>query len=722
MADIDIATYEQISTMMTHLLTYYTQLALTYQEMFYDPEPKDITVQLYDADGNLVDYTIPNRAKDFNFIKNGEGSPEGVVSAEIGTTYQDTLNGKLYIKRAGTDNTGWYLIGSETGIREGYNNPEGFLVGSKGDLYKDKSHAALYIKLTETGNTGWQLISANTEGLADTDLSNLTSVGNNKFLGKEYGESELELRELIANKIQAITSAREDKYPSEKAVVQYVEQETATLANVHLSNLSPDGQAILNNKASIDLDNLSEAGEARISKAIPYSIKYGNTDGSGNLDLIDIEQSFNTTYQFASPGTYVITVPREGVYQVEAVSGGGGGEHIDHYGYINAYHSYYTGSTGAYFKGTVRLTAGDHVVQVGSGGASKKVAGHKTISGSGTATSIGDVFTLSGGAGAGYQHVGAGGRLTNSSGVVETIEYNQGLSSIYHGIGKDWYTSFGTQNAPVPASLKGFGFGGSSGGPYASAKNGGNGFIRITILGEGSKEVNYKVDSLNPLVIVTKAGAEKTIYGINNDQLTGLSDGRYNKFIDEYGSEFLKNVIYRGYSEPSSPSAGDVWIKRTFPVEVYKYTGSTWEDYSKIYIGSVDIEGGSISDHKPRNAYICDNGFTSTLWNRQVVKAGSTINNYWYRIYSDGWCEQGGRIPGVNGTSGTLVLPIPFRDTNYVVVTNGGNTSAATFTCNTLSGITTSSVGWVKSNAAITGDWVAYGFAASTELNYTLTD
>lgn len=39
----------------------------------------------------------------------------------------------------------------------------------------------------------------------------------------------------------------------------------------------------------------------------------------------------------------------------------------------------------------------------------------------------------------------------------------------------------------------------------------------------------------------------------------------------------------------------------------------------------------------------------------------------WYRIWSDGWCEQGGRIPpsGVGFTTVTLLKP--YKDTNYTL-------------------------------------------------------
>lgn len=37
----------------------------------------------------------------------GSGSPEGVVTANPGTTYDDATNNVFYVKDTGTGNTGW---------------------------------------------------------------------------------------------------------------------------------------------------------------------------------------------------------------------------------------------------------------------------------------------------------------------------------------------------------------------------------------------------------------------------------------------------------------------------------------------------------------------------------------------------------------------------------------------------------------------------------------
>ena len=43
-------------------------------------------------------------------IERGQGSPEGVISATVGTLYQRTDVGELYVKKTGTGNTGWKAV------------------------------------------------------------------------------------------------------------------------------------------------------------------------------------------------------------------------------------------------------------------------------------------------------------------------------------------------------------------------------------------------------------------------------------------------------------------------------------------------------------------------------------------------------------------------------------------------------------------------------------
>lgn len=51
-----------------------------------------------------------------------------------------------------------------------------------------------------------------------------------------------------------------------------------------------------------------------------------------------------------------------------------------------------------------------------------------------------------------------------------------------------------------------------------------------------------------------------------------------------------------------------------------------------------------------------------------TVVAESYSANSWYRKYSDGWIEQGGKITGSSGV--TLTFPLAFSNTNYSFVCN----------------------------------------------------
>ncbi len=54
--------------------------------------------------------------KDNTIIDTGTGSPEGSVTAEIGSEYLDTTNGDAYIKETGSGNTGWTVVAKITDL------------------------------------------------------------------------------------------------------------------------------------------------------------------------------------------------------------------------------------------------------------------------------------------------------------------------------------------------------------------------------------------------------------------------------------------------------------------------------------------------------------------------------------------------------------------------------------------------------------------------------
>lgn len=94
-------------------------------------------------------------------------------------------------------------------------------------------------------------------------------------------------------------------------------------------------------------------------------------------------------------------------------------------------------------------------------------------------------------------------------------------------------------------------------------------------------------------------------------------------------------------------------------------------------------------------------------------------NGNWYRVYSDGWCEQGG-YSGASGSgnNNTAVvdvnLIIPFKDTNYIafanVTTNGGSAWANRLN-EAYSTTMFKNSGWVVGSSTITvHTWEAKGY------------
>lgn len=246
MAEIlSVPTYEQIAVMLERLATNYSNLASVFYEIFYYDTPTDVTFSLYDEAGVLQTYTVPNRAKDMQNLLSGDGNPEGNVEASKGALYQDLTNGDLYIKETEGGSEGWYKITTDNFLKsvfiQGNGSPEGNVEAPKGILYIDTDYASLYIKTTLTGTTGWQMISATVGTFADVDLSNLSSIGENKFLDRdlsnitplgretfadrslanltEVGQEKFREKEDIRNKVTELSSSSTNtQFPSAKCV------------------------------------------------------------------------------------------------------------------------------------------------------------------------------------------------------------------------------------------------------------------------------------------------------------------------------------------------------------------------------------------------------------------------------------------------------------------------------------------------------------------------
>ena len=99
-----------------------------------------------------------------------------------------------------------------------------------------------------------------------------------------------------------------------------------------------------------------------------------------------------------------------------------------------------------------------------------------------------------------------------------------------------------------------------------------------------------------------------------------------------------------------------------------------------------------------------------------AFQAPTAENNYtWYRLYADGWVEQGGVIENNSNTSVTVNLPIVMADAHYSIVLGGkydANSTIAMYSSKTTSSFVGTCHNYNKTDANRDWDWQVSGMAA----------
>lgn len=179
-------------------------------------------------------------------------------------------------------------------------------------------------------------------------------------------------------------------------------------------------------------------------------------------------------------------------------------------------------------------------------------------------------------------------------------------------------------------------------------------------------------DTTFRLPTVVKLASGKAVAG--NGMTLGLTNGTTNSGLTEYefsGADHLgANPLAYGEQVTTGTTIGSM---------VRGYTGITTDEtksgietsanglYLYFYVGE------TVQDANLINA-----GQMSTLVS-QLTECHVVVETYvngtsWYRVYSDGWCEQGGLFPSVSSDQDiTITLVKPFKDTNYAVNILRGN-------------------------------------------------
>ena len=203
------------------------------------------------------------------------------------------------------------------------------------------------------------------------------------------------------------------------------------------------------------------------------------------------------------------------------------------------------------------------------------------------------------------------------------------------------------------------------------------------IINGESNILSFNVDdgtSYKPIIAVSAQGDSKiVITDLESIDVSSYTDGTYNVFANEESAYLLNNTILSQKIKPLNPSLNCIFENISkLPITFEKYNGTGWESFEDIFLGSIVVSSGVISK---LNNVSFNNKWSkmpaSELSTANSVKPAVIIENYrngnsWYRIWSDGWCEQGGvsSVKAINADSGDNIyiqLLKQYADTSYSI-------------------------------------------------------
>ncbi len=198
------------------------------------------------------------------------------------------------------------------------------------------------------------------------------------------------------------------------------------------------------------------------------------------------------------------------------------------------------------------------------------------------------------------------------------------------------------------------------------------------IISAEDSNITFNVDNgvvYAPIVAIpANKNAKFTVTNLESIDISSYSDGVYNVFVNAENTAYLlKNTVHVQKIRPTEPTLNCVFENTSkMPIVVEKYNGTTWELFNDVLLGSVKIENGVVTEvvNKPfANSWsdVQATEISTASSVRPVVIVENYVNgSSWYRVYSDGWCEQGGIISISSDTAVNLLKP--YKDTNFQVL------------------------------------------------------
>ena len=187
--------------------------------------------------------------------------------------------------------------------------------------------------------------------------------------------------------------------------------------------------------------------------------------------------------------------------------------------------------------------------------------------------------------------------------------------------------------------------------------------------------------------------------------------------------DLTRNIFNCGYNfvisetQPADSVIYSMWYQpSTNLIRWHSTAGTGWEVHNVLMLGSQDRgTNGVITSSNPKQPFraVDYSDYVNTPHIVEVYQNGTS----WYRVWSDGWCEQGGysRATTTGTTLATVTLLKPYRDVSYTIVATKGMADGASVALNCPVNQYVNSFTWsVAYNSALDRSimWQASGYIA----------
>ena len=245
----------------------------------------------------------------------------------------------------------------------------------------------------------------------------------------------------------------------------------------------------------------------------------------------------------------------------------------------------------------------------------------------------------------------------------------------------------------------------ASGNSYTISLSNNNNYYKYYDLHQTSSEgKNIQTIRLTAKYQETVSDADGTYYVLKNFEDGSLS--------------LCKKLYYTDIENPASLTTGDYWLyTNKAPWSFKTYDGTDWQNANNmVAIGKVKIASGVITSV---TNYKFNVAAWSSLWHTYGISKSASwflpavvVENYvsgtsWYRVWSDGWIEQGGKT--ASGTNQTITLLKSFTNTNYCILTSQYYTSSSNGDYGTVKEKTKSNF-TIPGYASMSYGWYACGY------------